>query len=121
MNFKNRMHPLNFVLLIVIAFTGFSVKSQTVDIKKLDKYIQNAQKQWNILGLAIAIVKDDKVIFSKGYGVKEYGKKDKVTDKSLFAIASNTKAFTAGALSILVDEGKISWDDPVRKYLPYFE
>jgi CubicO group peptidase (beta-lactamase class C family) len=60
-------------------------------------------------------------IFSKGYGIREYGKKDKVTDESLFAIASNTKAFTSAALSILVEEGKISWDDPVQKYLPDFK
>ena len=109
-----------FAALFLFVFSGLS-NAQELDLKKLDKYIKTAQKQWNIPGLAIAIVKDDKIIFSKGYGVKEYEKKAKVTDKSLFAIASNTKAFTAAALSILVDEGKISWDDPVRKYLPYFQ
>ncbi len=121
MNLKNNMLIHAVVLFLFIASTSFPVKSQGIDLKKLDKYIKSAQKQWNIPGLAIAVVKDDKVIFSKGYGVKEFGKKAKITDKSLFAIASNTKAFTAAALSILVDEGKIKWDEPVRKYLPYFQ
>ncbi len=115
-----RLKQAVFAFMLLFVFFTFT-NAQEIDLKKLDKYIKNAQKQWNIPGLAIAIVKDDKVIFSKGYGVKEYSKKGKVTDKSLFAIASNTKAFTAAALSILVDEGKISWDDPVREYLPYFQ
>lgn len=121
MNYKNNRLTYAIILFLFIVSASFSVHSQSLDLKKLDKYIKSAQKQWNIPGLAIAIVKNDEVIFSKAYGVKEFGKKDKVTDKSLFAIASNTKAFTASALSILVDEGKIKWDDPVRKYLPYFQ
>jgi len=108
-------------ILSIIFFTSlftFSLFAQEIDTKKIDDYITKAQKQWNIPGMAIAIVKDGKILFSKGYGVREYGKKDKVDDESLFAIASNTKAFTASALSILVDQGKINWDDPVQKYLP---
>jgi CubicO group peptidase (beta-lactamase class C family) len=66
-------------------------------------------------------VKDGKVVFAKGYGVREYGKPEKVDENSLFAIASNSKAFTVAALSKLVSEGKISWTDPIRKYLPWFE
>lgn len=117
---KNFFVNTTFLIIILLSIS-VHLKAQNLDLKKIDNYIKSAQKQWNIPGLAIAIVQNDKVIFSKGYGVREYGKKAKVTDKSLFAIASNTKAFTAAALSILVDEGKISWDDPVRKYLPYFQ
>jgi CubicO group peptidase (beta-lactamase class C family) len=68
-------------------------------------------------GFAIAIVKDDAVIFAKGYGVRKLGETTPVDEHTLFAIASNTKAFTAAALAALVDEGKLKWDDPVTKYL----
>jgi CubicO group peptidase (beta-lactamase class C family) len=107
--------------IILIVGLQISISAQKLNTEKLDKYIEKAKTQWNIPGLAIAVVKDGNIIFSKGYGIREYGKKDKVTDESLFAIASNTKAFTSAALSILVEEGKISWDDPVQKYLPAFK
>ena len=120
-NYSNNFQLSILFLLSFFVLNFTKVKAQTPNLKKLDKYILEAQKKWNIPGMAIAIVKDNKVIFSKGYGIREYGKKDKITDESLFAIASNSKAFTSAALSILVDEGKISWDDPVRKYLPWFK
>src|SRR5690606_22405276 len=63
---------------------------------------------------------DGKVVFSKGYGVKEMGKPEKPDGKTLYAIASNTKAFTSAAIAQLVDAGKISWDDKVQEYVPYF-
>ena len=72
-------------------------------------------------GFSLAVVKDDKVVFAKGYGVRELGKAEAVDADTLFAIASNTKAFTSAALAVLVDEGKLKWDDPVSKYLPSFQ
>ena len=78
-------------------------------------------KEWQIPGLAIAIVKDDKVIFNKGFGVRDINKDEKIDEMTQFAIASNTKAFTTHALGLLVQEGKISWDDPVIKHLPDFQ
>jgi CubicO group peptidase (beta-lactamase class C family) len=71
--------------------------------------------------MAVAIVKDDKIVFAKGYGVREIGKAEKVDENTLFAIASNSKAFTTASLSILVDEKKLNWDDKVSKYLPEFQ
>ncbi len=91
------------------------------DLKTLDAYIAKARDDWQVPGMAIAIVKDDRLVFAKGYGVCEVGKPEKVDENTLFAIASNTKAFTAAALAILVDEQKLSWDDRVQSYLPYFE
>ena len=87
----------------------------------LDEYFARSREEWNVPGMAIAIVKDDNVVFSKGYGVRDSEDALPVTNQTRFAIASNTKAFTATALAILVDEGKISWDDKVQTYLPYFE
>jgi CubicO group peptidase (beta-lactamase class C family) len=71
--------------------------------------------------MAIAIVKDDKVVSPKGYGARELGKPDKVDENTVFAIASNSKAFTTASLAMLVDEKKLSWDDKVSKYLPDFQ
>jgi len=87
----------------------------------LDAYIEQARRAWEIPGLAIAIVRDDSVIFARGYGVREHGRDAPVDEHTLFAIASTTKAFTVAALGMLVDEGALNWDDPVRKHLPGFE
>lgn len=87
----------------------------------LDIYIQRGMKQWQIPGLAIAVVKDGNVIFSKGYGVKEINRTDKIDESTLFIIASNTKLFTGTALAKLDYEKKLSLNDKVTKYLPWFK
>jgi CubicO group peptidase (beta-lactamase class C family) len=89
--------------------------------KELDAYVQSVQKEFEVPGLALAIVKDGKVIIAKGYGVRKMGEAAKVDDQTLFGIASNTKAFTATALGLLVEEGKLEWDAPVVKYVPWFQ
>jgi len=93
----------------------------TADLEKLDSYFAEALKDWNVPGMAIAIVKDGEVMFSKGYGVKHVKEGGTVDEHTLFAIASNSKAFNAAALAILVDEGRIDWDDRVVEHLPYFQ
>lgn len=90
-------------------------------LRGLDGYIESALKNWEIPGLAIAVVKDDRLVYSRGFGVRELGKPEKVTPRTMFAMASHTKAFTATALGLLVAEGKIAWDDPATKYLPWFQ
>lgn len=92
-----------------------------IDLKELDKYIENARSEWQIPGMAVAIVKDGEIVFAKGYGMRNLETNKKVDEHTLFAIASNSKAFTSAALSMLVDEGKLNWDDKVVKYLPWFE
>jgi len=71
--------------------------------------------------MSVGIIKDGKVILSEGYGVLEEGKKEKADKHTLYSIASNTKAFISASLATLVEDGKIGWDDNVKKYLPYFE
>ena len=84
----------------------------------LDAYAARAVKEWKAPGLAIAVVKNDSVVFARGYGVREIGKAGAVDARTLFAIGSSSKAFTVAALGMLVDEGKVSWDDVATKYLP---
>jgi CubicO group peptidase (beta-lactamase class C family) len=85
---------------------------------QFDAYVARAVRDWHVPGLAIAVVKDDSVVFAKGYGVRELGKAGAVDAGTRFAIGSTTKAMTVVALGMLVDEGKVRWDDPVIKYLP---
>lgn len=110
-------------LLLLLLIFPLLVFSQTYGekIKEIDAYAEKVRKDWNVPGMAVAIVKDDKVIFVKGYGVRELGKADPVDEETLFAVASNSKAFTTAALAILADEGKLNWDDKVVKHLPEFE
>ncbi len=87
----------------------------------LDDYVARAMKTFDVPGMAVAIVKDEKVVVSKGYGVRRLGEAARVDEDTLFGIGSNTKAFTSAALATLVDEGKISWDDPVYERLKGFQ
>ena len=85
-----------------------------------DAYVAAVMKQFEVPGMGIAIVKDGQVVLAKGYGVKRLGSSEKVDANTRFGIASNTKAFTALALGMLVEEGKLEWDAPVVNYLPEF-
>jgi CubicO group peptidase (beta-lactamase class C family) len=87
----------------------------------LDQVVERARKQFEVPGIAVAVVKDGNVVAAKGYGIKKLGEPAPITPASLFRIASNTKAFTAAALAMLVDEGKLHWDDPVIQHLPGFQ
>ena len=116
-----------YLLLCLLTFAPLFVFGQTssadlaAKLAEIDAYAEKAQKDWNVPGFAVAIVKDDRVVFAKGYGVRELGKPEKVDENTVFAIASNSKAFTTAALAILVDEKKIRWDDKVSQYLPEFQ
>src|SRR5688572_27296347 len=89
--------------------------------KELDDYLKATLKDWEFPGLAVAVVKDGKVIVARGYGVRELGKPEPINGDTIFDVASLTKSFTAAATASLVDEKKMSWDDPVRRYIPSLE
>lgn len=120
-----RSKIVNFLFLLISIFLfqahSFGQEIGDLDLTELDKYIEEAYQNWEIPGLAIAIVKNNQVVFSKGYGVTDTETNKPVDENTIFGIASNTKAMTAAALAILVDEKKISWDDKVQKYLPWFQ
>ena len=83
-----------------------------------DAYVNAALATWKVPGAAIAIVRNDSLIYAKGYGLKEMGKPDRVDERTIFAIGSSSKAFTAAGVALLVDERKVRWDDPAARYLP---
>jgi CubicO group peptidase (beta-lactamase class C family) len=83
--------------------------------------VERTMKLFDVPGIAIAVVKDGRVVATQGFGVRKLGAPDKVDGRTLFEVASNSKAFTAAALAMLVDEGKLAWDDPVTKHLPDFQ
>ena len=95
--------------------------SAAVPAYNLDADVKLALKTFDVPGIAIAIVKDGKVVATKGYGVRKLGDPTPVDGKTLFEVASNSKGFTAAALAMLVDEGKLKWDDPVTMHLPGFQ
>jgi CubicO group peptidase (beta-lactamase class C family) len=108
-------------LLVLLAAAASGSAQPAVDVAALDAYFPKALADWEVPGMAIAIVKDGRVVLEKGYGVRERGKAGPVDERTLFAIASNTKAFTAAAVAALVDQQKVGWDERVRSYLPRFE
>jgi CubicO group peptidase (beta-lactamase class C family) len=87
----------------------------------LDDVVERARKEFNVPGIAVVVVKDGKVVTEKGYGVRRVGDPRPVTAHTLFGIASNSKIFTSAALAMLVDEGKLHWDDRVVDRLPGFQ
>jgi CubicO group peptidase (beta-lactamase class C family) len=117
---KKNLLAINLFLLLVFPLFVFA-QSLDEKLKEIDSYAEKTRADWNVPGIAVAIVKDDKVVFAKGYGVRELGKTERVDENTLFAIASNSKAFTTASLAILVDEKKLNWDDKVVKYLPEFQ
>ena len=88
---------------------------------ELDAYIENARKKWEVPGIGLTVVRDGQVLVAKGYGVRRAGEPHPVDAHTMFDTASLSKSFTAAVIATLVDEGKMRWDDPVRRHLPAFE
>ena len=118
MKFINRFPKVVGLILLLVTTTLFAQTPQ--QLKYLDSYFEKSLKDWQIPGMAIAIVNADSLVFSKGYGYANIDKKTAVDGNTLFAVASNSKAFTATAIAQLVEQGKLQWDDKVIDYLPYF-
>lgn len=105
------------VLIIAVILTG---SGQSLP-KDFDAYVEKVITTFSVPGISVAIVKDGKVVLAKGYGVKTTGTNNKVDSKTNFSVASNTKAFVGTALGMLVDDGKIAWNDRVVDHLPWFQ
>lgn len=113
----------NTFLLLIAVLHGFWLEAQTTpqQLEKLNAYYEQALADWNVPGMAIAIVRADTVLFSRGYGVIDIHTAQPVDENTLFAVASNTKAFTATALAMCADEGLLKFSDQVQKHLPWFK
>ena len=136
------MRLLPIVVALATAFAGMPVQAQqaapppiriddtmaplsaplpdAARLARFDAFVEKVQQQFDVPGVAVAIVKDGRVVMERGYGVRELGKPAKVDEHTMFAIASNTKAFTAASLNMLQDDGKLKTTDRVIDHLPWF-
>ena len=114
--------PLRSSLLLGIVLTVFLIPplaAQTPDVPAIEAQIEDARQQWNVPGLAVAVVKDGRILISKGFGLRETDHPEPADSQTLFAIASNTKAFTAAAICMLEEDGRLQRDDRVQQHLPW--
>jgi len=110
----------NLFALSLFILTSNSLSQENLEID-LDDYVPKVLKEFNVPGIAVGVIKDGKLIFAKGYGVKDISTKEPVNANTLFQVASNSKAFTSACLAILVDQGKLDWNDRVIDKLPGFK
>ncbi|HEY4112347.1 serine hydrolase [Puia sp.] len=111
----------NFSFLLLFAAMAMRVDAQPLSSVAIDSLVEKTLRQFDVPGIAVCVIKDGKIVHSKGYGVRSLATRKPVDENTLFGIASNSKAFTTAALGMLVDEGKIRWDDRVRQYIPEFK
>lgn len=120
MYFKHK-HLLKAFTAAVCFFAVTTTQAQVLNSKQIDSVVEKTLTTFNVPGIAVAVVKDGKVIHAKGYGIRSIKTNLKVDENTLFGVASNTKAFTAAALGMLVDEKKITWDTKVTDVIPEFK
>lgn len=120
----NRIKLFNIIIALLFA-TGIIAGQESISdiraIKEIDSFIDTAMQRWDVPGLAIGVIKDGNVIYSKGFGYKDLKTKEKVTTKTLFSIGSSSKAFTATLAAMAVEEKKMSFDTPLENYFPDFK
>ncbi|MBC2844025.1 serine hydrolase [Winogradskyella flava] len=113
------MLPKRFLILLFLTI-AISVQAQ-INEQELDKLIQETLTTFDVPGISVGVFKDGKVVYAKGHGVRSLTNKKDMNGETLVGVASNSKGFTCFALAMMVDEGKLNWDDPVRKYIPEFQ
>ncbi len=108
--------------LVILSFLSllFAPPVLAQDAQSIDALVKDTLNQWRVPGLALAIVHNDRVIYLKGHGVRELGRPESVSADTNFPLASCTKPFTSLAVAMLVGDGKMAWDEPVRKHVPFF-
>jgi CubicO group peptidase (beta-lactamase class C family) len=118
----NKFKSLILATLIILSFGYVTAQEKQNQIgEKVEPIVLQVMKSYELTGLAIGIVKDNEIVYAKGFGVKNIETKEPITTKSLFHMASVSKPFSATAIMQLVEQGKVSLDDPIVKYLPYFK
>src|SRR5256886_14262821 len=111
-----------FVLALLTLVSSAYAQDKSAEVAQklagFDAFMEKTLKDWNAPGIGVGIVVGDKLVFAKGYGYRDYEKKLPITANTLYPIASNTKLFTATAAGFLVEEGKLTWDQPIRESVP---
>ena len=117
------MKKLSFIIAAITFVFTFSVTStaQVITSAQIDSLTELTLKTFDVPGISVGVIKDGKLIHAKGYGVRSLRTMQKVDENTLFGVASNSKAFTSAALGMLIDEGKLKWDDKVTDYIPEFK
>src|SRR5690625_4516878 len=106
---------------LLILFTSFITNSQNIDLSKVDVVVEKTHVTVNVPVIAVGNLHNDEVVLAKGYGIANINTGEKVNSSTNFGIASNSKAVTTSAIALLIDQGKINWDDRVKKYIPEFK
>src|SRR5688500_1820821 len=119
----NRYSAFASILVVAIVLSRLGIaqaENERVNqrMEGFDAYMAKVLKDWNAPGIGVAVVSEDRLVFAKGYGYRDYGKMLPFTPGTMVQIASNTKLFTAVASGMLVSEGKLTWDKPVRESVP---
>ena len=116
------MNAGQWILILMLLITAGAACGQSppAPLDSLDAFIAQMVQEWQVPGLALAVIRDGEVIYMKGYGVRDVETKEAVTTKTLFSIASCTKAFTATLAAMLVGDSLIAWDTPLHTYFPDF-
>ena len=115
------LHAVLVAWLVPLPVAAKERPGKEVPLRDLDTYVARVMREFDVPGIALAVVKDGQIVAARGYGVRRAGEAEAVGANTLFGIASNTKAFTCAALSILVEEKKLAWEDPVTEHLPGFQ
>ena len=111
---------LKKVVLLILFVFSLTLSAQ-IDEKNLDNLVKETLKTFDVPGISVGILKDGKIIYAKGHGVRSLTNKKDMNENTLVGVASNSKGFTCFALAMMVDEGKLNWDDKVRKHIPEFQ
>src|ERR1700676_752275 len=119
MPMRSKLPKITLFCVLLVLVAGKAAAAD-FDANAVDAIVRDAMKSWEVPGVAVAIVRGDEVVYLKGHGVRELDGKDPITPDTLFPLASCSKAFTTTALAMLIDDGKLAWDDPVRKHVAFF-
>jgi len=116
-----KLKPLGVVIAVILFVCAGPLFAQELTPKQIDDLVERSMKAFNVPGISVGVVKDGKVIYAAGHGVRSLNTKQPMDENTLVGIASNSKAFTALALGMLVEDGKLKWDDAVRDHIPAFK
>lgn len=118
-------HLIATLVLVGIGAHALPANAQTISVSRFDtvataRYIERGMRDWKVPGLAIAIVRNDSILFMRGFGVSDASKREPVTHNTVFAVGSTTKAFTAAAVGMALQHAKLGWNAPVSRIMPSF-